>query len=104
MSGRYGRLKKCNHWQELAKIGVRPTDPRLKNMVGMLKNLSTLPNFENLRLDHQTFKTVLSENIVFITKAFQNRMIIPAFEPFCDNIKVIFDKVSAKLSDIFILG
>jgi hypothetical protein len=22
-------------------------------MVGMLKNLSTLPNFENLRLDHQ---------------------------------------------------
>jgi hypothetical protein len=37
---------------------------------------------------------VLSENIVFITKAFQNRMIIPAFEPFCDNIKVIFDKVN----------
>jgi hypothetical protein len=79
--------------QELSRIGIRPTDPRLKNMVSMLKNFSTLPSFENLRLDPHTFKAVLSENIVFITKAFQNKMIIPAFETFCDNIKEIYDKV-----------
>jgi hypothetical protein len=69
-------------------------------MVSMLKNLSSLPSFENLRLDHNTFKAVLSENIVFITKAFQNRMVIPAFETFCDNIKVIYDQVKYHLKYI----
>jgi len=79
--------------KDLGKVGIRSTDPRLKNMVDMLKNLSTLPSFENLRLDQNTFKTVLSESIVFITRAFQNRMIIPAFETFCDNIRVLYEKV-----------
>jgi hypothetical protein len=71
-------------------------------MVGMLKNFSTLPSFENLRLDPNTFKAVLSENIVFITKAFQNRMVIPAFESFCDNIKIIYDQVYVRFFEFVI--
>ena len=59
----------------------------------MLKNLSTSPNFENLKLDPNTFKHVLSENIVFVTKAFQNRLVIPAFEVFCDNLTQIYEKL-----------
>ena len=62
-------------------------------MYGMLKNLSTSPNFENLKLDPNTFKHVLSENIVFVTKAFQNRLVIPAFETFCDNLTQIYNKL-----------
>jgi hypothetical protein len=67
-------------------MGIRETDPRLKNMYKLLKSLATSSTFENLKLEPATFKTVLSENIVFITKAFQNRLVIPAFETFCDNI------------------
>jgi len=80
-------------YDELQKLGIRPDDPRLKGMYGMLKNLSTSPNFENLKLDPNTFKHVLSENIVFVTKAFQNRLVIPAFEVFCDNLTQIYEKL-----------
>ena len=59
----------------------------------MLNNLSTTPNFENLKLDPDTFKHVLSENIVFLTKAFQNRLVIPDFEAFCENITTIYEKL-----------
>ena len=62
-------------------------------MYTVLSNLSTTPNFENLKLDPNTFKHVLSENIVFVTKAFQNRLVIPAFEAFCDNITNIYEKL-----------
>merc|ERR1712141_209430 len=80
-------------YDELQKLGIRPDDPRLKGMYGMLKNLSTSPNFENLKLDPTTFKHVLSENIVFVTKAFQNRLVIPAFGAFCENITDIYHKL-----------
>ena len=59
--------------QELGKLGIRQTDPRLANMYKMLQKLSTTSDVSNLKLDPHTFKAVLSENIVFITKAFQNR-------------------------------
>ena len=74
-------------------MGIQQDDPRLRNMYTVLSNLSTTPNFENLKLDPNTFKHVLSENIVFVTKAFQNRLVIPAFEAFCDNITNIYEKL-----------
>ena len=65
----------------------------MKNLHSVLKNLSTAPTFDNLKLDATTFKHVLSENIVFVTKAFQNRLVIPAFDAFCENITSIYEKL-----------
>lgn len=81
----------------MSKTGLRNTDPRLKNMMLMLENFKppTLESVEQLRLDPVTFKTVLSENIVLITKAFRNQMVIPAFETFCENITDIYNIVSS---------
>ena len=55
-------------------------------MYDVLKKLSSTPTFDNLKLDANTFKHVLAENIVFVTKAFKNRLVIPAFDAFCENI------------------
>ena len=62
----------------------------------MLENFKphTLESVQQLKLDPVTFKTVLSENIVLITKAFRNQMVIPAFETFCENITEIYNTVS----------
>jgi hypothetical protein len=51
-------------------------------MIRMLNNLKPhgLTSVEDLKLDPHTFKTVLNENMVLITKALQNQMISPAFE------------------------
>ena len=84
--------------QELGKLGIRQTDPRLSNMYKMLQKLSTTSDVSNLKLDPHTFKTVLSENIVFITKAFQNRLVIPAFETFNENITEIYHKLKLNKS------
>ena len=72
------------------------TDPRLRHMMKMLETLKPLKmqSVEQLKLDQKTFKTVISENIVLITKAFRNQMVIPAFETFCDSIKEIYNIVS----------
>jgi len=80
-------------YNELGKLGIRQTDPRLSNMYKMLQKLSTTSDVSILKLDPHTFKAVLSENIVFITKAFQNRLVIPAFETFNENITEIYHKL-----------
>ena len=80
--------------EEVQKTGIRQTDPRMENMMKMLNTLKpyTVSSVEDLKLDLNTFKTVLSENVVLITKALQNQMIIPAFDAFCDNITAIYEK------------
>ncbi|TRY67038.1 hypothetical protein TCAL_07223 [Tigriopus californicus] len=80
--------------EELARTGIRGKDPRLNNMMRMLDNLKphALKTVEKLKLDPITFKSVVGENIVLITKAFRNQMVIPAFETFCDNITEIYEK------------
>ena len=73
---------------------MRIDDKRLKSVQSTLEMLRpyTLPSIDGLRLDFQTFKTVVGENMVLLTKSFQNRMVIPAFEAFCDNITDIYKK------------
>ena len=61
----------------------------------------TLQCVRQLRLDPVTFKSVLSENIVLITKAFRNQMVIPAFETFCETITEIYNTVSIARVNIF---
>lgn len=92
-------------FEELAKTGIRKTDPRLRNMISILEKLKppSLKDVEQLKLDPLSFKTVLNENIVLITKAFRNQMVIPAFEAFCESITEIYEKCKAnkegKVSD-----
>lgn len=50
-------------------------------------------DLEKLKLDAQSFRAVMNANIVLIFKAFQNRMVIPAFDVFCHSIQEIYDKV-----------
>ena len=46
-----------------------------------------------MKLDLNTFQTIVNENHAIINKAFQNQLIIPKFEEFCDDITDIYDKV-----------
>ena len=79
--------------EELRKTGIRPDDPRLRHMIGMLERLKPLgmSSIDKLQLDALTFKTVVSENIVLINKAFRNQMVIPAFDTFCENITEMYN-------------
>ena len=47
----------------------------------------------SMKLDLNTFQTIVNENHAIINKAFQNQLIIPKFEEFCDDITDIYDKV-----------
>ena len=79
----------------MAKTGILHTDPRLKNMMEMLQRMSVgNRGLDKLRLDAQSFRTVMNANVVLIFKAFQNRMVIPAFDVFCNAIEEMYNKVS----------
>ena len=64
-------------------------------MMSMLEKLKppSLKSVDQLKLDPLSFKTVVNENIVLITKAFRNQMIVPAFDAFCETITEIYEKV-----------
>ena len=47
----------------------------------------------SMKLDLNTFQTIVTENSAIINKAFQNQLIIPKFEEFCDDISDIYEKV-----------
>ena len=63
-------------FQEVRRTGIRVSDPRLKNMIRLLNNLKApgLTSIEDLKLDANSFKSVLNENMVLITKALQNQV------------------------------
>jgi len=80
-------------FEELAKTGILHTDPRLKNMMDMLQRMSVgNRGLDKLRLDAKSFRTVMNANVVLIFKAFQNRMVIPAFDVFCNAIEDMYNK------------
>ena len=62
--------------QEVRRTGIRVSDPRLKNMIRLLNNLKApgLNSIEDLKLDANSFKSVLNENMVLITKALSNQV------------------------------
>ena len=78
----------------MEKTGILRTDPRLKNMMNMLDRMQVgHRGLETLKLDAQSFRTVMNANVVLIFKAFQNRMVIPAFDVFCNAIEEMYNKV-----------
>ena len=81
-------------FQELNKCGIQNSDARLEHMMQMLNNLRPHSvRIQDLKLDAQVFKTVLSENIVLINRVLDNSFTIPAFDTFCEHITRIYEKV-----------
>ena len=83
-------------FKELQKCGIQSRDPRLEHFMQMLDNLkpNSMSSVEELKLDPQVFRNLLIENIVLVNKVLENSFVIPAFSAFCEQISVIFEKVS----------
>ena len=82
----------------MQKCGIQSRDPRLGHFLQMLDNLkpSSMPSVDELKLEPQAFKNLLIENIVLVNKVLENSFVIPAFSEFCEQFKVIFEKVTVK--------
>jgi len=95
--------------RELNKMGIMRTDPRMEPVMKTLeiirkKSISTIiSGIDNLRLDFNQFKQVISGASVLICKAFKGQLVIPEFTNFCDDIDEIYNKcadnVSGKCAD-----
>ncbi|XP_076332807.1 glutaminase liver isoform, mitochondrial-like isoform X2 [Tachypleus tridentatus] len=80
----------------LSATGLRKGDPRLKEMMTQLrtvhKQTPDVGSPEALCLDKATFKKVVRENIVLISRAFRNHFVIPDFQDFIKIIKDLYWK------------
>lgn len=71
----------------LQATGLRKNDPRLRETMNHLKkvlekNVAEVSSYEALNLDRNTFKNVIMENIVLISRAFRGQFVIPDFTGF----------------------
>ncbi|KAG1671955.1 Glutaminase kidney isoform, mitochondrial [Nymphon striatum] len=83
----------------LKETGLRTSDPRLKEMIVALKNLHLhvvgYPGTgESLSLDRESFKKVIADNIVLISKAFRGHFVIPDFPTLTKQIEEMYYKCS----------
>ncbi|XP_021949726.1 glutaminase liver isoform, mitochondrial isoform X2 [Folsomia candida] len=89
----------------LEKTGLRRSDPRLLELFENLKRVhaeqekafpkKNIGSIETLTLDRETFKTVITDNIVLISRAFRQQFIIPEFQQFCKTIEEMFIKMKS---------
>ena len=78
-----GKISVKLFMEELSKFGIRKTDPRLENMMKLLNMYSTT-SIEELNLDTQVFRNIVTENYVLINKIILNSFIIPNFDYFSE--------------------
>lgn len=81
--------------QEIRRTGIRPLkDQRLTKVMQIMAKYKPKPgvNLENLNLNFEQFKDVLSGNLPLIMKIFRNELIIPEFESFCENVTRLYNK------------
>jgi len=75
----------------LTATGLRKSDLRLKEMIMKLNNIwktqQDLGSFETLNLDAPTFKDVIRENIVLISRALRHSFVIPEFQEFVKQVE-----------------
>lgn len=81
----------------LRSTGLRKNDPRLAEMTENLKKAHKLSGSETgspetIKLDRETFKNVISANIVLISRAFRHQFIIPDFQGFTKHIEDFYWK------------
>lgn len=80
----------------LFATGLTKKDHRLKEMMtnlrGVHKQSGSMSSVESLSLDKATFKNVLQENIVLITRALRHQFVIPDFQDFTRYIEEFYWK------------
>ncbi|XP_077292117.1 glutaminase isoform X2 [Arctopsyche grandis] len=79
----------------LRTTGIRKTDPRLKEVMTNLHKVHRQSGFEGgspetQKLDRETFKQVISPNIVLITRAFKSQFVVPDFQDFIKDIEEMY--------------
>ncbi|XP_064548240.1 glutaminase liver isoform, mitochondrial isoform X3 [Drosophila montana] len=80
----------------LKTTGIRRNDPRVRELMDNLKKVHKLNNYETgssaetQHLNRETFKAVVSPNIVLIAKAFRQQFVIPDFSSFVKDIEDIY--------------
>ncbi|XP_022914987.1 glutaminase kidney isoform, mitochondrial isoform X2 [Onthophagus taurus] len=92
----------------LRNTGLRKNDPRLKEMMDNIKRAQKRSNAEGgsidtQKLDLDTFRSIVSQNIGLITRAFRHQFIIPDFQTFSKDIEEIYwkckDNRNGKVAD-----
>lgn len=81
----------------LQVTGLKKTDPRLSDFMEGLKELHRNSNIEGgspetLQLDRETFRSVISTNLVIISRALRHHFVIPDFLGFTKYIEDIYWK------------
>lgn len=81
----------------LQVTGLKKSDPRLSDFTEGLKELHRTSNIEGgspetLQLDRETFKSVISANLVIISRALRHHFVIPDFLGFTKHIEDIYWK------------
>ncbi|XP_021929474.1 glutaminase kidney isoform, mitochondrial isoform X3 [Zootermopsis nevadensis] len=81
----------------LRSTGLRKTDPRLAEMMDNLREVHKKSGHEGgspetQKLDRETFKRVVSANVVLISRAFRHQFVIPDFQGFTKHIEEFYWK------------
>ena len=70
----------------LSATGIRASDPRLKETIDKLRSIARekqiVGSIESMHLDHETFRNIVRENIVLISRALRQQIVIPDFSGF----------------------
>ena len=80
--------------QEIERTGIRPkTDPRFKAIIIQLNKFKakTSASLESLTLTFDQFRSVIELNLPFIVKVFRNDLVLPEFDQFCDQVRVLYN-------------
>ncbi|XP_069509790.1 glutaminase liver isoform, mitochondrial [Ambystoma mexicanum] len=81
----------------LEATGLRTTDPRLKDCMGLL-NEAVLESSTGALLNRELFQKCVNGNIVLLTQAFRRKFVIPDFEEFTSHVDRLHDRCR-KLSE-----
>ena len=79
----------------LEKTGLRRTDPRFKCLMKTLDELHEEigeegKTSENIDLSFDSFQKLTEKNIVLLSQAFSQRLIVPDFTDFCAHLREIY--------------
>ena len=79
----------------LEKTGLRRTDPRFKCLMKTLDELHEEigeegKTSENIDLSFDSFQKLTEKNIVLLSQAFSQRLIVPDFTEFCAHLREIY--------------
>ena len=83
-------------WQEVKNTGIRPkTDPRFKVLLSRIQKYKAKPNatLESVTLNLEQLREVVVGYVPLLAKIFQNNLVIPEFNNFCDSVKHLFYKL-----------